>query len=89
MTPTISIAGTALLAANLPDIKIEMRKGTTTYRVVVTQDAAFVAAIITACVIGATIAVAVDGMTFTGTVTGFGVRTGHSILQVTEATCAH
>lgn len=86
---TISIAGVALVPANLPDLKIELRKGLTTYRVTVTIDAAFAAPIITACTIGSTVAVAVDGISWTGTVTGFGCRQGSSTLQITGATCTH
>lgn len=86
---TISIAGVALAAADLPDIDIELRKGLTTWRVTVTIDAAFASAIITACTIGATVAVAVDGITYSGTVTGFGTRTGSSTLQITGATVSH
>lgn len=86
---TITVAGTALNTADLPDICIEMRKGETTYRVTVTIDAAFAAAIITACTIGATVAIAVDGISFSGTVTGFGCRTGASTVQITGATVSH
>jgi hypothetical protein len=86
---TISIAGTALSIADLPDLDIELRKGETAYRVTVTQDAAFASAIITACTIGATVVIAVDGISFSGTVTGFGCRTGSSTLQITGATVSH
>lgn len=86
---TISIAGTSLSVADLPDLEIELRKGQSTYRVTVTQDAAFASAIITACTIGATVTVAVDGISYSGTVTGFGCRPGSSTLQVTGATVSH
>ena len=86
---TISIAGVALPIASLPDFNAELRKGDTTWRITVTVDTAFASTIITACVIGATIAIAVDGISWTGVVTGFGVRTGSSTLQITGATVSH
>lgn len=86
---TITVAGTALNTADLPDIYIEMRKGETTYRVTVTIDAAFASAIITACAIGATVVIALDGVSYSGVVTGFGCRAGSSTVQITGATVSH
>jgi hypothetical protein len=85
----ISVAGEIIALANLPDIMIERRKGETLFRVTVSIDAAFSSAIIAACGIGETITIADSGISYTGTVNGFGCRTGFSIVQITEATCVH
>jgi hypothetical protein len=86
---TITINETDLILADLPDICIEKRKGEVTYRVTVTIDAAFVSDIINACTIGATAIITENDISYTGTVTGFGCRTGHSIVQITEATVSY
>lgn len=86
---TIYLAGEAIPVASIPDINIEQRKGETTYRVTVTIDSSFSVTQIAACGVGATVAIAIDGITWTGTVTGFGVRPGYSIVQIVGATCAY
>jgi hypothetical protein len=85
----ISIAGVAIALADLPDIMIEMRKGQTLFRVTVSVDAAFSSTIIAACRIGASVTISVSGVSYTGIVDGFGCRSGNSIVQVVNATCAH
>lgn len=84
-TPTISLAAEAVPAASLPSLKIEIRQGETAYKVTLSIDAAFSAAQIAACGVGASVAIAVDSITYTGTVSGFGCRSGYSIVQIEDA----
>lgn len=85
----ISITGEFLPLSSLPDIKIEQRKGETFFKVTVTIDTAFSSTIIADCTIGASIAIVISGVTYTGIVEGFGCRPGHSILQIMNAVCTH
>jgi hypothetical protein len=75
--------------ASLPDVQIERRKGLSTYIVTVTVDTTFSSTILDNCTIGNEITIKVDGVSYLGTISGFGCRTGHSIVQIEEATCAH
>jgi hypothetical protein len=85
----IEIENEDIPIASLPDVQIERRKGLSTYIVTVTIDTAFSSTILDNCTIGNEITIKVDGVSYLGTISGFGCRTGHSIVQIEEATCAH
>lgn len=82
----ISILGEFLLLEQLPDIKIEKRKGEVAYRITVSIDAAFTSTIIAGCTIGSTVTITVGNVVYEGILTGFGVRSGFGIVQIENAT---
>jgi hypothetical protein len=84
----IKINNEAIPIASLPDCKIELRKGETTYRVTVSIDAAFSSSIIAVCTIGSPMYIEVGDVTYNGIIDAFGVRPGASTIQVVNATCA-
>ena len=88
-TPTIYLATEAVPAASLPHLTISVRQGEDDYKVKLQIDAAFSDAQIAACLVGSTASIAVGGMTYTGTVTGFGSRPGYSVVVIEDASCAH
>lgn len=71
--------------SSLPDVIIERRKGLTTYKVTVTVDTSFSSTILENCTIGNEITIKIDGVSYTGDISGFGCRSGHSIVQIDEA----
>ena len=81
----IYLAGELIPADDLPDFKATMGRGSATFKVVVTSLGAFTVDQITACVLGQSITVTVGGITFVGTVTGFGCREAYSVCQIDEA----
>jgi hypothetical protein len=83
----IKINSEAIPISSLPDAKIELRKGETTYRVTVSIDAVFSSSIIAVCTIGSLMNITVEDVTYNGVIDGFGVRPGFSIIQVVNATC--
>lgn len=86
---TIKLAGIEVPIASIPDLDIEQRKGESTYRVTLTIDASFTAAQIAACGVGQSVSIEIDGITWTGAVSGFGVRPGYSIVQIKDVICTH
>lgn len=84
----IYLAGELIPAANLPDFKAVINRGETKFKVTVTARATFTAAQIAACVLGSTTTAGAGGVSYSGTVTGFGCREGYSICQIDEAEVA-
>jgi multidrug resistance efflux pump len=89
MTVIHTLAGIVIPAANGPEIDAR-QVGALGWDVELRCDAAFSTAQIAACIIGsvATISVSITGGTlvWTGTVAGFGTRTGFSKVVLTNAT---
>jgi hypothetical protein len=90
MTFQVYIAGELIPASSLPDFKIEGRQGEHKVRITISCSNALSAAQAAACVMNApaTIRIVTDfiDMSYTGTVNGFGVRGGHSTVQLVDAT---
>jgi hypothetical protein len=87
-TSTIYLAGVLVPAADLPDFKAIMPRGETKFKIVVSSKATFTAAQIAACVLGSTTTAGAGGVSYSGTVTGFGCREGYRICQIDEAEVA-
>lgn len=79
---TIHLAGAYIPLADLPDFKATMERGESKFKIVITCVALFTDSQIEACGIGETVTAGAGGVTFAGTVTGFGCRSGHSICQI-------
>jgi len=82
---SIYLAGELIPAANLPDFKAVINRGETKFKIVVSSKATFTATQIAACVLGSTTTAGAGGVSYSGTVTGFGCREGYSICQIDEA----
>ncbi len=81
----IYLAGELIPAANLPDFKAVINRGETKFKVTVTARAMFSDAQLAACTLGSIVAASVDGVSYTGVVTGIGFRESYSICQIDEA----
>lgn len=88
-TPTISLAAETIPSASLPHLLVEIRQGEDDYKVSLSVDAAFSDAQIAACTVGASVAIAASGVTWTGTVVSFCCRSGYSNIVIEDAVCAH
>lgn len=81
----IYLAGELVPADHLTDFKLTMGRKDTKFKIVMTARAAFSSTQIAACVLGSTTSVTANGVTYTGTVTGFGCREAYSVCQIAEA----
>jgi hypothetical protein len=81
----IYLAGELIPAANLPDFKATMGRGSATFKVVVTSLGAFTVNQIAACMSGQSVTAIVGGVPFTGAVTNFSCRESYSMCQIDEA----
>jgi hypothetical protein len=81
----IYLAGELIPADHLTDFKLVMGREDTAFKIVISVRAAFTNTQIAACVIGSIVSVIANGVTYTGTVTGFGCREAYSVCQIDEA----
>lgn len=89
---SIYLAGELIPAASIPDLRIEMRAGATTFTLTLTTRVSLTATQIAACTLSSVTTIRLVAGTFdiifTGIVNEMNVRTGYALVKLVDVTGA-